>query len=81
MAKTSLSEIFKKQIHANDRVTSVKILKTFKRIERMVDDLAGQYSLDVRKMTMRVKVGGGLTVVVVAFPTEDRIVVKKILKA
>ena len=46
----------------------------------MVDDL-GQYSLDVAKMTMKVKVGGGSAVVVKALPHESKVVVKKIIKA
>ena len=78
LAKTSLSEIFKQQIKECDPVTTVRILKIFKRIERMVGDL-DRYSLDVGKMTMKVKVGGGLSVVVQALPHEDKIVVKKIL--
>lgn len=73
------SELFKQQIKEFDAVTTVRILKTFKRIERMVDDL-DQYSLDVGKMTMKVKVGGSLSVVVQALPHEDKIVVKKILR-
>lgn len=79
MTKTSLSEIFKQQIKELDPVSTVKILKIFKRIERMMGDL-DRYSLDVRKMTMSVKVGGGLSVVVQALPHEDKIVVKKILR-
>ncbi len=79
MAKTSLSEIFKQQIKEFDPVTTVRILRTFKRIERLVDDLV-RYSLDVGKMTMKVKVGGGLSVVVQVLPHEDKIVVKKILR-
>lgn len=45
----------------------------------MVDDTS-QYSLDVGKMTMRVKVGGGLAVVVMVLPRESKIVVKKIIR-
>ena len=79
MAKTSLSELFKRQIKAQDRVTGIKILKTFRRIERMVDDMS-QYSLDVGKMTMRVKVGGGLAVVVMVLPRENKLIIKKIIR-
>ena len=79
MAKTSLSNVFKKQVKETDSVTAVKILKAFKRIELMVDNL-DRYSLDVGKMTMIVKVGGGMAVVVKVLPRENKLVVKKIIR-
>lgn len=39
-----------------------------------------QYSLDAGKMTMRAKVGGGLAVVVMVLPRENKLVVKKIIR-
>ena len=43
--------------------------------------MAGEYSLDVGKMTMKAKVGGGLSVAVMAFPPKSKIVVKKMLES
>ena len=79
MAKTSLSNVFKKQVKETDPVTAVKILKAFKRIELMVDNL-DRYSLDVGKMTMIVTVGGGTAVVVKVLPRENKLIVKKIIR-
>lgn len=59
-----------------DSATAVKIPKDFKRIELVVDNL-GRHSLDVGKMTMIAKVGGGMAVVVKVLPRENEPIVKK----
>ena len=70
------SNVFKKQVKEADSATAVKIPKDFKRIELVVDNL-GRHSLDVGKMTMIAKIGGGMAVVVKVLPRENEPIVKK----
>lgn len=78
VTRVSLSRLFKKQIRDVDKVDSARIAGMIKRIVSMVDDM-DHYSLDVVRMTLRVKMGS-LSVVIKALPGDDKVIVQKILR-
>ena len=79
MSKVSLSNLFNKQISSIDKIETIRITRSFKRIERMIDGLKA-YNLDVTKMTLKVRVGKKLSVVVMVIPP-SKIIAKKIVRA
>ena len=78
MTTVSLSALFNKQIKSVDKIEAVRVTNSFRRIARMIDGLQ-EYNLDVTQMTLKIKVGRNLAVVVKVIPS-DTIIAKKIVK-
>ena len=79
MTTVSLSNLFNKQLESVDKIEALRTASLIRRIGRMIDGL-GQYNLDVTQMTLKVKVGKKLAVVVKAMPSRNKIIAKKIVK-
>ena len=78
MTTVSLSNLFNEQIESIDKIDAVRIASSIKRIGRLLGGL-DQYSLDVAQMTLKVRVGKKLAVVVKAIPP-NKIIAKKIVR-
>ena len=78
MTRVSLSQLFKEQVRGVDKIDSARIASMIKRTVLMVDGM-DKYSLDVTRMTLKVKVGS-LAVVIKTLPSDNKIIVKKILR-
>lgn len=78
MITVSLSDLFNSQIESVGKIDAVRIAASIKRVGRMIDGL-DHYSLDVTQMTLKVRVGKRLAVVVKAIPP-SKIIAKKIVR-
>lgn len=78
MITVSLSDLFNSQIESVGKIDAVRIAASIKRVGRMIDGL-DHYSLDVAQMTLKVRVGKRLGVVVKAIPP-NKIIAKKIVR-
>ena len=80
MAEISLSKLFKSQIHDQriTKINAVKITRSFKRVERMLDDMS-RHGFDMEQMILKIKIIENIVVVFNVQPKKGKIIVKKIL--
>ena len=80
MAEISLSKLFKSQIHNLPKIESIKITRSFRRVERMVEDMQN-HGFAIEQMNIRIRITQDTTVVCKVLPGKEKIIVKKILSS